>query len=128
MTTVPPPFVFELRASLIKLVDEATVEEIMSQMNDDATRRARDLERVAARKRAVDVAWRQSGEIPVQAYTGVTCMPSERWKARALKTYVGTYDTANDAADAVDAHYKMMGKIPIKGFNSTIPTTQQQPT
>ena len=128
MTTVPPPFVFELRASLIKLVDEATVEEIMSQMNDDATRRARDLERVAARKRAVDVAWRQSGEIPVQAYTGVTCMPSERWKARALKTYVGTYDTAKEAADAVDTHYKLKGNVPIKGFNSTIPTTQQRPT
>jgi len=86
------------------------------------------LERVAARKRAVDVAWRQSGEIPVQAYTGVTCMPSERWKARALKKYIGTYDTAKDAADAVDAHYKLMCKIPIKGFNSTIPTRQQRPT
>ena len=109
MTTVPPPFVFELHASLIKLVDEATVEEIMSQMNDD-------------------VAWRQSGEIPVQAYTGVTCMPNERWKARALKTYVGTYDTAKEAADAVDTHYKLKGNVPIKGFNSTIPTTQQQPT
>jgi len=127
MTTVPPPFVFDLHASLIKLVDEAAVEEIMSKMNDDTTtRRAR--ERFAARKRAVDVAWRQSGEIPVQAYTGVTCMPSERWKARALKTYVGTYDTAKEAADAVDTHYKLKGNVPIKGFNSTIPTTQQRPT
>jgi len=45
-----------------------------------------------------------------------------------LKTYVGTYDTAKEAADAVDTHYKLKGNVPIKGFNSTIPTTQQRPT
>ena len=56
-----------------------------------------------------------------QTYTGVTCMPSKRWRARALNKYIGTYDTAKGAAYAVDARYKFLGKIPTGGFNCDIP-------
>jgi len=52
-----------------------------------------------------------------QSYTGVTCMPSKRYRAYVLKTYLGMHDTEKGAADAVDAYYRSVCKIPSRGFN-----------
>lgn len=50
-------------------------------------------------------------------YQGVTQV-GKRFKATALKKYIGTFDTEQQAAEEVDKYYKQRAKIPRNGFNS----------